>query len=179
MQVGTSRFSSVSGGADYPFTLAQLGEYFLRSITPSTARIHLRCELDDRDQPLATPMRACRHQATYPREALEVESFSRQQRERLEVGDHAVEQVLESSRLPLQRPVAPIRPDASAPEMRLNQVEDLGAISVLTDGKAWPHLPAREQRRPRSDGNGEATFSVNVPGDVCREELATATGAGV
>src|SRR5919206_272416 len=40
VQVGTSRFSSVSGGADYPFTLAQLGEYDLSRITPPPARIH-------------------------------------------------------------------------------------------------------------------------------------------
>ena len=32
--------------------------------------------------------------------------------------------------------------------------------------------PAHEQRGSRSNGNGEAAFSVDVPGDVGREELA-------
>jgi hypothetical protein len=59
-------------------------------------------------------------------------------------------------------------------------MKHLGSISVLTDGKAWPHFPARRELRPWRDGNREASFAVDVTGDVCREELATATArAGV
>ena len=179
MQVGTSRNSSVSGGADYPFTLAQFGEYFLWLIAPSAARVHFRGELDDLDQALVISMRSCRHQATGPRELFEVKSLTGQQRVRIEVRNHAPDEILETTCFPLQRPIAAIWSDASAPEVRLNQVEDLGAITVLTDGKARPHLPSHEQRRPWSNGNGEAAFAVDVSGDVRREKLATASGAGV
>jgi hypothetical protein len=87
-------------------------------------------------------MRACRHQPTDPREALEVESLSGQERERFEVRDDPPEEILETARFPLQRPVTAVRPDAPASEVRLNQVEDLGAITVLTDGKvASPPSP--------------------------------------
>ena len=63
--------------------------------------------------------------------------------------------------------------DASASEVRLDRMKHLGAITVLADGEAWPHLPAHEQRGSWSDGDGEATFAVGVSGDVRREKLAT------
>ncbi len=87
--------------------------------------------------------------------------------------------VLEPARLPLQRPVAPIRPDASASEQLLDRVQHLGAVSVLADGETGSHLPSHPELRPGRDGDGEAPFSVDVAGDVRREELATAVGAGV
>ena len=93
---------------------------------------------------------------------------------------HATEDILESTGLPLERLVAAVRPDASASKLRLNQLKHLGPVSVLADGEARPHLLSHEQLRSRRDGNGEATFSVGVTGDVRREELATAEpGAGV
>jgi hypothetical protein len=61
VQVGTSRDSSVSRGADYPFTLAQLGENYFSAVSPRPARIHSGCELDDFDQPESTSMRAGSH----------------------------------------------------------------------------------------------------------------------
>ena len=124
-------------------------------------------------------MRTTCHQAADPREQFEVESLAGQQRLQLEVRNHASEEILEPTRFPLQRAIAAVWSHASASEVRLNQVEDLGAITVLTDGKAWPHLPTHGQCRPRSDGDGEATFAVDVSGDVRREELATVPGAGV
>ena len=119
MQVGTSRNSSVSGGADYPFTLAQLREYYLRVVSPLTARIHFPGELNDFDQASSGSMRSCCLQPADGGETLEIELFSRQQRIRLEVRDHAAEEILEPTRLPLQRLVAAIRPDASASELGL------------------------------------------------------------
>jgi hypothetical protein len=124
-------------------------------------------------------MPTSRHLAADPRESFKVKSLPGQQRERLEVWNHSPEEILEAPCFPLQRPVAAVWSDASASEVRLHQVEDLSAISVLTDGKAWPHLPAHEQRRPWGNGNGEAAFAVDVSGDVRREELATVPGAGV
>jgi hypothetical protein len=31
-------------------------------------------------------------------------------------------------------------------------MKHLGAISVLADGEAWPHLPSARELRPRRDG---------------------------
>ena len=92
--------------------------------------------------------------------------------------DHALEDVLEATRLPLEGLVASIRPDASAAEVRLDRMKHLGAITVLTDGEAWPHLPPDEQRCPGRDRNGEASFSVDVTGDIRREELTTVVQQG-
>src|SRR6266702_278910 len=49
VQVGTSRDSSVSGGADYPFTLTQTRENHFSLVSPCAAGIHPRDELDDAD----------------------------------------------------------------------------------------------------------------------------------
>jgi hypothetical protein len=95
------------------------------------------------------------------------------------VGNDPLEEILEVTCLPLESLVAAIRPDASAPELDLQRVKHLGAISVLADGKAWPHLPTRDELRSWRDGNHEAAFTVRVAGDVHREELATEPRAGV
>ena len=59
--------------------------------------------------------------------------------------DHAAEEILEPACLPLERPVAAVGADRSAPERRFDQLKHLGSITVLADGEAWPHLPAHEQ----------------------------------
>jgi len=120
-----------------------------------------------------------RHQPADGDETIEVETLSRQQRVPLEVRDHALEDVLEATRLPLEGLVTAVRSDASAPEVRLDRMKHLGAISVLADGQRRPHLPSQEQLRSRRDRNGEAAFAVDVSGDVRREELATVSRAGV
>ena len=124
-------------------------------------------------------MSSGRHQLADGDEALEVESLPRYQRPFLEVRNHKVEDVLEPPGFPLERPVTSIGSDASASEVRLDCVQHLGALSVLTDGEAWPHLPSHDQFRAWRDGNGEASFSVDVTRDVRREELSTVPGAGV
>jgi hypothetical protein len=80
--------------------------------------------------------------------------------------DHTPEEILEPARFPLESSIAAVRTDASAPEVSLYGVKHLGAISVLADGKAWPHLPSHEQSRSWRDGYGEAAFAVDVTGDV-------------
>src|SRR5438094_1724864 len=124
-------------------------------------------------------MLAVGHEPADERETFEVELLRREQRISDEVRDDAPDEIVESPRLPLERPIAAIGPDASAPEVRLQRMQYLGAISVLADGEAGPHLPSHEQLRSRRDGDGEAAFSVGIPGDIRREELATAPGAGV
>jgi hypothetical protein len=136
VQVGTSRNSSVSGGADYPFTLTQTRKYFFSCVSPSAARVHPSSELDDVDQANSRSMLTTRHRVTDTGEALEVETLSRKQWKPLEVRDHVNEEILESTRLPLEGPVASVRPDAPASEVRLNQLKHLGSISVLADREA-------------------------------------------
>ena len=63
-------------------------------------------------------MRAFRHEAADTRKTLEIESLARQKRKRLEVGNDPVEEILEPATLPLERSIAPVRPDAPAPEVR-------------------------------------------------------------
>ena len=179
MQVGTSRLSSVSGGADYLFTLTQTRENRFSCISPATAGIPPGGELDDSDQAGPTTMPAGGHEVAHLREALEIGPLPGQQRVPLEVRDHPVEDVLEPPRLPLEGLVAAIRADASASEVSLNQLKHLGPVSVLTDGEARPHLPTRDELGSGRDGDGEAALFVDVPGDVGREELATVSGAGV
>src|SRR3954469_16369835 len=72
VQVGTSRDSSVSGGADYPFTLTQHGEQRIRVVAPATARIHHPGELDDTNQAFTRAMSTLRHQVADGGELLEV-----------------------------------------------------------------------------------------------------------
>ncbi len=86
-----------------------------------------------------------RHETTNTREAFEIEPFARNKRELLEVRDHSPEEILESTRLPLHSSIAPIRPDASAPEEGHHCVKHLGTITVLADREAWPYLPTHEQ----------------------------------
>jgi hypothetical protein len=76
VQVGTSRDSPVSRGADYPFTLPQLGEHRFSVIAPAPARVHHPRELDDLNQAVARPMSARCHQPAHGRETLEVTLFS-------------------------------------------------------------------------------------------------------
>src|SRR5262249_18794066 len=96
-----------------------------------------------------------------------------------EVRDHTAEHVLEPAGFPLQRPVASITPDASASEVRLNQLKHLGPLSILADREALPYLPSNRELCARGDRDGKAPLSVDVAGDVGREELATVSGAGV
>jgi hypothetical protein len=119
------------------------------------------------------------HVSTYDGEALEIVAFPGKQRIADEVRNDPLEDVIEPACFPLHRSIAAIRPDAPAPEIRRDRVNDFGPISILADREAWPHLPAHRELGSRRDGHGEATFSVDITGDIGREELATATRAGV
>src|SRR3972149_10544520 len=111
-------------------------------------------------------MRPGRHQLADGGEPLEVQLLPREQRVPLEVRNHTLEEILEPSRLPLQGSIAAIGSGGSAPEVRLDRIKHLGAISILAYGEALPHLPADEQFRSRTDGDGEASLSVNIAGDI-------------
>jgi len=111
----------------------------------------------------ATQVRAFCHRTADGREPIEVVPFARQEWIPLEVRDHVPEDVLETPRLPLEGLVTSVGSDAPASEIRLDRMKHLGSISVLADREAWPHLPAHEQRGSRSNGYGEAAFSVDEP----------------
>jgi hypothetical protein len=76
VQVGTSRNSSVSRGADYPFTLTQTREYCFSVVPSFPARVHHPREFDDLGQSSPIAMSISRHEAADAREALEIEPFS-------------------------------------------------------------------------------------------------------
>jgi len=124
-------------------------------------------------------MLAVGHEPARERESLEIESFRGKQRITDEVRDDPLDELVEGACLPLQRRIAAVRPDASAPEVGLQRMEHLSPIAVLADGEAGSDLPSHRERRPRSDRDREATFSIGVAGDVGREELATDQRAGV
>src|SRR6266508_2770430 len=67
VQVGTSRRSPVSGGADYPFTLAQLCEYRLSVVPSPAARVHRPSEFDDLHQACPISMRTGLYQSAEPK----------------------------------------------------------------------------------------------------------------
>src|SRR4051794_28497112 len=108
VQVGTSRYSSVSRGADYPFTLAQLCEYAIRVVSPPPTRVHRPRELDDLDQTAPASMRATGHQPADRRKPVAVIALARKQRVPLEVRNDALEKALETARLPFEGLVAAI-----------------------------------------------------------------------
>ena len=63
-------------------------------------------------------MLAVGHEPTDERESFEVALFRGQQRISNKVRDDPLDELVELARLPLQRLVAAVRPDASAPERR-------------------------------------------------------------
>ena len=162
-----------------PSPCQQRCEHRFSVVSPATARIHSACDPDDLGQAFSTVMRAACHQPADEREPFEVEPLTGHQRVPDEVRNDPLKQILESSRLLFHGLVAAVRPDASAPEVGLKRMKHLGSVAVLADGEARPHLPSRSKLRSRRDGDGEASFSVGITGDICREELATVPGAGV
>jgi hypothetical protein len=179
VQVGTSRDSSVSGGADYPFTLTQTREYCFSVVSPFPTRIHLPSELDDPSQTFAVEVFSSDEQPTDGCEPLKIQPLSRQQRLMHEVRNDPLDEIAEPTGFPLERLVAAVWPDTSASEESLDRMKHFGAISVLADGQAWPYLPSHGQLGPWRDGDGKAAFAVNISRDVRREKLATVPGAGV
>jgi hypothetical protein len=80
--------------------------------------------------------------------------------------NHAIEDIHESSSLPFERTVAPVRPDASASEVILEKEQYLRPIPVLADGEAGSHFPTHEDLLSRCDGNGETALPIRISGDV-------------
>jgi hypothetical protein len=115
VQVGTSRFPSVSGGADYPFTFEKLREELVSVVAPPAAGIHLPHDRNDADQTRSSSMLAVYHVPADERKSLEIEVLRREERMTDEVRDDPPDEIVELARLPLQRLVTAVRPDASAP----------------------------------------------------------------
>jgi hypothetical protein len=179
VQVGTSRDSSVSGGADYPFTLAQLGEYLLRPITPLPARIHLRGELDDLDQSRSGSMAAGRHD---PADGCDRSKSAR-------LADRSgycwkcgiTRPRRSSSRRVSHFSVLSLRSGRMLPHpnsLAMRRRTSARSPFWLTDRLGLTSQPVASLARGEIETVKQPS-SVNVPGDVCRKELATVPGAGV
>ncbi len=79
----------------------------------------------------------------------------------LEMRNNLGGNVVDTPSFELHRLIALVGTDRSATEVPTHQLQDLGSVSVLRNREAWPHLPSNPQCRARSNGNREATFSVN------------------
>src|SRR5581483_6227838 len=75
----------------------------------------------------------------------------------------------ETAGLPLQRLVAAIRSDRPAVEVGLQAGQHLCPVTVLADRQTWPDLPPNAERQTGCERNVEASFSVDIPGDVRRQ----------
>jgi len=71
--------------------------------------------------------------------------------------------------LVFESPVAPIRSEATAPEVSANGRQHLRSISILADREAWPHLPSRSQLPAWGKRDSEATLAINVSRYVRRD----------
>jgi hypothetical protein len=140
-----------------------------REIPSLAARVHLAGEPHDLVEPAHAAVLPSSHRLTDEGEELEVLLLARQKRVTTEVRKDPIEDREETANLPLQRLVASIRMDRAAAEELLQQSQDLCPIAVLADREAWPDLPADQQCRSGRKRNVEATFSVDVPGDVRRQ----------
>src|SRR6266702_1527084 len=85
----------------------------LRVVPPATDRVHAPHDSDDLDQAFAAPMLTVCHEATDDCEAFEVALLAGEHRPAHEMRDDPLDELVELSRLPFQRLVAAIRPDAS------------------------------------------------------------------
>src|SRR5207302_3945844 len=65
--------------------------------------------------------------------------------------------------------VASVRPNAATTEVLLHQQKNFAAISVLTDRKAWSHLPADQQCAARREGNRKTAFSIDKSSEISSE----------
>ena len=90
----------------------------------------------------------------------------RQKRVIEEVRQDELCDVAQSPGFPLDRPIASVRADGAAPKELGYELHHLSPVSVLADGDAWSHLPPDFDARPWADRNGEASFTVEVAGDV-------------
>src|SRR6266702_1363712 len=141
-----------------PSPCSYLDEYVIWRVASPAARIHLRSQFHYFGQTIAISMSPGRHQPADVRKPLEITPLTREQWIGLEVGNDTLEDILEATRFPLHRLIAAVRADTSASEVVPDQLQHLGAISVLTDGKARPRFSPGEQSRPRRHRDREATF---------------------
>ena len=79
---------------------------------------------------------------------------------------HELGYVAESPRLPFDGLVASVRSDRPAAEVLGHEFDHLAPVGILADRDAWSHLPPDPDFGPRADRNGEASFTVEIAGDV-------------
>jgi hypothetical protein len=83
--------------------------------------------------------------------------------------EHAIHDVVEPACFPLEGVISRIWSDCPATEVDGHELQDLISVSILADRNARSHFPSDPDFGSRSDRDGEASFSVEVTGDVRRD----------
>lgn len=99
-------------------------------------------------------------------EQINVSLLVREKRVDEEVGQDDLSNVAQTPRFPLDRLIASVRSDRPASEMLGHELDHLASVSVLADGDARSHLPPDPDSRARANRHGEASFTIEVAGDV-------------
>src|SRR5438445_8413633 len=97
-------------------------------------------------------MRPFAHQPADFRESFEISLLAGQQWIDLEERNDVLDKIVETPHFVLECFVASVGPNAATTEVLLHQQKNFAAISVLTDRKAWSHLPADQQCAARREG---------------------------
>ena len=107
-------------------------------------------------------MRSVFHQQADLGESLEVFLFSGEQWIAVEVWDDLMQKVTETPHLILECFIRIISSHETAPEVLLHEVEDFGAILVLTYRETWFGFPPNQEFLALRERNTEASFTVNI-----------------
>jgi hypothetical protein len=114
-----------------------------RWIVPTlTAWVHPDSKLHDLAQAGNVTVLSSCHAFTDNCEQLEVALLAGLQRVRMKVRDDGRQDGGETPHLPLERPVASVRPKTAAPEVLVYRHQDLSAVTVLANREAGSHLPS-------------------------------------
>jgi len=166
VQVGTSSNSTVSSGTDYAFT-----SHLLRSAPLGSAVSHWgssELPVQRFEGVLASPDVAAEASSDRSLQVVQHLVVSRDPWVPIEVRKDDSDDVVETSCLPLHGVISWIRSNRAAAEILSDELEDL-VISVLADRGTWPHFPSDPDLGSRADRDGEASFTIEIAGDVRRD----------
>ena len=134
-------------GQTMPSSRHEVAQDRLRQVPALTARVHLAGSSHDLSQSVGFAVLSSSHAFADVCEQLEVAPLAGLQGIALKVRDHRVQEEGETSHLPLEGPVAAIRPERAAGEVPLDCQQHLTAITVLADRQARSDLPSDAERR--------------------------------
>src|SRR2546425_6008973 len=102
-------------------------------------------------------------------ESFEIVLLARAEWVPLEMWNDLCCQVGDASSLELHGAIRSIRAEGSASESSLEELQDLGAVTVLTDGEARPDLPAELVPFAAIESHAETAFPISVSGQIRQE----------